>query len=166
MTGKQMLVTYLVLTLGLGILWRFIPFKQYADVSGDPSFGGLIGATYQTLEDLEVLGITMDRDYKQIVDHFVIAAKPNFAGREVVSRERLKKGTLLRVSRILECSNCIFADGLEVEVDVLGSDRYAGAHVQLWSVPAILPRNSREQGLELNPALFRGADLPSSAVIE
>ena len=80
---------------------------EYEDVSEAKGFDRLVGKRFQTRQELEILGITNDRTYRPRIDYYVITGRPSIGGREVLERNILGTGTVVEVTRILRCANCL-----------------------------------------------------------
>jgi hypothetical protein len=77
------------LLLALPFLVAGCGMKEYADASVLPENARLIGKEFRTPTDAVIHGVTLDRNYKKVVDIYVITDKPGFDGPEVVSRSVL-----------------------------------------------------------------------------
>ena len=71
---------------------------EYDDVSAE--FPNLIGSRYRTIDQLNMHGVTNDRNYEQIIDVYYLAKPSGFGGREVFTNDPLPMGTVLRIQRI------------------------------------------------------------------
>lgn len=69
------------------------------DVSADAEHAPLIGREIRLKEDVWALGTAWN--YKPPADHVLLEGGVGFAGREVVSRSRMKKDTVLRIRKVL-----------------------------------------------------------------
>ena len=95
-------------------------FKQFTDVSSDPKLSHFIGAKYIAHKELLVYGITLDENYRKVVDYYTVMEPPGIDGPEVVSRRVLPPGTSTKILRVERCSNCLpFMAELRWVVEVL-----------------------------------------------
>lgn len=107
---------------------------NYEDVSHEAPYESMIGKKYQTLRDLEVFGVTVDRDSKPPVAYYVITGPPGIGGRYILERKTLVAHSVVEVSRILRCTNCPFDDALRIDVTPRSSDAFGGKPVFIRDV--------------------------------
>ena len=80
--------------------------SKYEDVTSQPEYAGMRDRVYVLSEDAVIHGVTLAKDYKGPVDHYVVTEKPGFAGPEVLSKHPLPRGTVMVVVQVLQCVNC------------------------------------------------------------
>ena len=110
-------------------------FVSYEDASKDPRYSHFVGSHYRSTERLAIHGITMERDYSPVLDHYTVTDLPGFGGREVLSKKTLHSGTTVKVLRVLRCTDCFldtpFGGRVEVVVEVTSSADYQNAPVKI-----------------------------------
>ena len=118
--GITILVVVVLFAVG-GVVDHFMgpSFTQYKDVGGEPQYTALIGAERATTEDMEILGITMDKNYAQRVDEYHIFPEPGISGPEVVSKDVLKKGMVFKITKVEECTNCFLDKQIKYSVNII-----------------------------------------------
>ena len=72
------------------------------EVGATPESSHLVGQTFRTRDDLRVFGITADRHYAPQIDYYVLVGRPGFDGPEIITRQRLPKGTVIKVVGVRE----------------------------------------------------------------
>jgi hypothetical protein len=122
---------------------------EYKDASNDVQFSKIIGATYITLSELKIHGITLDENYQKRIDMYAITELPGFSGPEVVTSSVLKVGSTLKVKYILICTNCL-PDRFEIVVDIISKELTPDVQIKLDDLSILNSKKERE----LNPALF------------
>ena len=120
MIGRSMFVLLTVLSTGCMM-------ARYEDVSSRPEYSDLINTTYRSREVMLIHGVTLDANYKKVVDIYSLTPKPGMGGPEILSQDELPVGTTIRVAKVLACTNCIFGDGDELEVELPTLTKY-GSH--------------------------------------
>lgn len=105
----------------------------FEDASNDPRFSPLIGTNYQSTEELMIYGITMERYYAPILDHYTVTTLPGIGGREVLSEHRLAIGTTCRIVRVLRCTDCYldFRGRVEAVVEITSRQEFTRAPVKI-----------------------------------
>ena len=100
--------TLLYLSLGavvLGVLaYGLTSPVPMEDATSMPEYKNVIGKRLRSEKDVLAISVTSDRNYKKQVDYVVLAALPGFSGPEVVSTEKVAKGTELRIVGIRRSS--------------------------------------------------------------
>ena len=116
---RRLLVAFLAL-LSTGCL-----MARYEDVSSRPEYVDLINTSYRSREVMLIHGVTLDANYKKVVDVYSITPRPGIGGPEILSQDQLPVGTSVRVVRVLACTNCIFGGGDRIEVELPDLAKYA-----------------------------------------
>ena len=106
-------------------------FVDYEDVSHEKEYSALVGERFTTLTDLQINGVTMDRNYKKQIDLYTIYVLPGFSGPEVVSSEILKSGTDFEILKVLRCTNCLFENRVEIVIKITSNNKYNNAPVEI-----------------------------------
>jgi len=128
---------------------------EYEDASSQPAYAGLINAEFHLREVMLIHGVTLDPNYKKVVDVYAITPKPGIGGPEVLSREELSVGTTIRIRKVLRCINCFFGGGDELVVELPALSRYATHRMTLgfsFGGRDIVLEDSGKTSL--NPVLF------------
>jgi hypothetical protein len=128
---------------------------HHKDVSSLPEYAGLVGTTYRTREAMLIYGVTLDANYAKVVDIYALTTQPGIGGPEILFRSILPVGTTIRVARVLDCTNCIFGGGDEVEVELPDLTDYAAHPIRMSFTfgddDIVMKHDSRAS---LNPSLF------------
>lgn len=108
-------------------------FVSFEDASRDPRYADVVGKTFRSNERVAIHGISMDRNYARILDHYVVTALPGIGGREVLSHRELGIGTILRVIRVMRCTDCYldFAPRVHAVVAITSPSAYNDARVEI-----------------------------------
>ncbi len=118
MIGRSMIILLTVLSTGCTM-------ARHEDVSSRPEHVDLINTTYRSREVMLIHGVTLDANYKKVVDIYSLTPKPGMGGPEILSQDELPVGTTIRVVKVLACTNCIFGDGDKLEVELPTLTKYA-----------------------------------------
>lgn len=100
------------------------------DCSLEPQFSIAIGKSFSTKEDLLAFGITADANYKKRVDYIILIPEPGVSGPEVVTKEVLKKGTVVRVVRVLKTTGFALRKIIFIVEDV-STKKYEGIQIRV-----------------------------------
>ena len=135
------------------LLWILLLFgcepSKYIDVSDQKEFEKIIGAEYITLDDLKVIGVTFDANYKKVVDYVYLVEKPGFSGPEVVFSEILGKGARLKVDGVF-ASDSILANRVYYKVTIVDTEEYQGDIVLIYYTGDI-----DNQDMGMNEVIFK-----------
>jgi|SRR5688572_11509021 len=118
MNGRSM---FLLLT----VLFTGCVMASYEDISSRQEYVDLINTTYRSRQVMLIHGVTLDPNYKKVVNVYSLTPKPGMGGPEILSVDELPVGTTIRVVRVLACTNCIFGGGDELEVELPMLTKYA-----------------------------------------
>ena len=118
MIGRSLFILLTVLSTGCMT-------ARHEDISSRPEYVDLINTTYRSREVMLIHGVTLDANYKKVVDIYSLTPKPGIGGPEILSQDELPVGTTIRVVRVLACMNCIFGGGDELEVELPTLTKYA-----------------------------------------
>jgi len=143
------------MVLLLNLLFAGCMMARYEDLSSRPEYVDLINTTYRSREVMLIHGVTLDANYKKAVDIYSVTPKPGMSGPEILSQDELPVGTTIRVVRALACTNCIFGDGDELEVELPELTKYAShrATIRVTFGGKDILLKEREKA-SLNSALF------------
>lgn len=92
--------------------------QKLEDVSSAESFKKLIGKEFYTTKPLRIHGITMDTNYRKVIDHYTLTKEPGMSGPEVVFSSSVPVGAIVNINKVLQCSNCIFGSPIAIQVDL------------------------------------------------
>src|SRR5690606_36025848 len=70
-------------------------------------YRGLIGEKYESLEMLQIHDVTMSKDYGENLDVYIVSRAPGSSGPQIIFRKNLPIGTIVEVTRVLRCKNCL-----------------------------------------------------------
>jgi hypothetical protein len=136
---------------------------DYQNVSSRPEYSDLINRSYRSRDVMLIHGVTRDRNYKKVVDLYALTPRPGFGGSEVLSRDELPVGTTIRVLKVLECTNCIFGDSDQLEVELPDLEKYAARPTHVYfsfaGVGILLQKSGRAY---MNPLLFEPIGRPDA----
>lgn len=116
--------------LCLGVLLSACVPVSMEEVSSDPEYAGAVGKQIRTKEDLWVLGITSDKNYAKRIDYMVLVPGVGFSGPEVVERDRLGRGTNLRITKVLK-SESSFSPRILYVVEEIDSPRFSAYELRV-----------------------------------
>lgn len=80
---------------------------EYRDITTHGKYSHLANQAIRLNEDFIVHAVTMPGSPPRTIDEYHITSQPGFGGREVAFRKTLQAGTVLRVLKIEECTNCL-----------------------------------------------------------
>jgi len=108
--------SYIIFTL----LFFLIGCKQeFDDLSLDLRYDQVINKQYESTQILKIHGVTMDRNYENKIDHYTVTKPPGIDGPEVLTVSSLRKGTVFKIKKVLQCNNCFLSSPVIMEVDIL-----------------------------------------------
>ena len=110
---------------------------SYEDVSKDVRYSSLVGHKYRFEEDLIIHGVFGYPTDDKAVDFYVVTDKPGFGGPEVVSRGLLPAGTMVRIEKVMDCTNC-FESGIHLQVEILAQEQYSDHPVSFYVEPVLV----------------------------
>ena len=95
---------------GLLLVWAVLDYLiarpiPNLDVSAQAQYADVLGKRFRTLQDLEAIGITIDRNYRKRIDYVTLVRPPGFSGPEVVARGQLPKGSVLEIVAVLKADS-------------------------------------------------------------
>ena len=108
-------------------------FVSFEDASLNPRYASIVGKEFRASGPVAIHGITMEKNYAPILDHYIVTTFPGIGGREVLSQGELVVGTTVRVRKVMRCVDCYldFAPRVHAVVDITSSDKYRDAPVQV-----------------------------------
>ncbi|MES9906776.1 MAG: hypothetical protein ABW168_29365 [Sedimenticola sp.] len=124
--------------------------SEYEDVSSHMQYSRLIGNRFETLAPLVVHGVTLDQNYKKVIEVFVVTVEPGFGGPEVLMRRDLPVGSIVSIEKVLRCSTCL-PSYIEYEINFLSENIGSDIPVRLDD----LSIKNNKGSLILNPDVFR-----------
>lgn len=75
--------------------------------STDIKYSDVLGKTYRLKTDFIIHGYSGAESASDVVSYFVVTDKPGMAGREILSRNVVPYGTLIRIDAAISCGWCI-----------------------------------------------------------
>lgn len=103
------------------------------DYSSEPAYISIIGKKFRVKEDVWALGITSDKNYKNKRDYIVLVPGVGFSGPEVVSRDRLSKGSIVKVVRVFKAKS-LFSSKVVYVVEEVSSNKFDGVEIRVTLV--------------------------------
>jgi len=119
---KYLKWSYVVIlaTFGFGMSLILEPVNYY-DVSSNPEYSNFVNTEYKTTEDLYIYGIREDGNAAKPLHNYNIT-NVNFSGPEVLSKDILKNGILLKIKKVEKTTNLIIKwqnlSGVQYVVDI------------------------------------------------
>jgi len=106
---------------------------SFEDASTDPRYSHFVGSHYRSEKPVAIHGISMERDYKPVLDHYTVTGIPGIRGPEVLSQKKFESGVTVKVLRVMRCTDCFLDPGgrVEVVVEVTSSDDFTKAPVKM-----------------------------------
>lgn len=81
---------------------------SYKDISQEADFSGYIGEKYILISDMDFSGVSAPPGYSDEIHYYVISSRdPGWSGPEVVTRKTIEKGTIVTITSVKECTNCL-----------------------------------------------------------
>ena len=108
-------------------------FASHEDVTTDPLYSAVVNKHYRATAKTIIHGVTMDRNYAKVLDHYSVMVVPGFGGREVLSKDELPPGTEFQVLKVMVCTDCYldFGERVHLVVKVTSSAAYDAAPVNV-----------------------------------
>lgn len=125
----------------------------YEDVSHEAMYSHLIGKEFRTRQKLLVYGITDDQNYRPPVDYYLIMGPPGIGGPEVLQRNVLDVGAIVKVVRVEHCTNCFGQHNDRFEVAVRADFLHTGKPVFVKGIGEELEAD-RSGGIILSGRFF------------
>jgi hypothetical protein len=154
MTSRKRTALYVVIGVvvlaGLGfLLGGQVPMD---DVTSAAEYKGVVGKRFRSQQELLAIGVTTDRNYKKQVDYVVLTAPPGFSGPEVVTTDKVAKGTEVRVIRVLKSSVPLISR-VDYVVAIAADQKLKDTSVRVRQTGAVNDRN-----LGLDEVLYARVD--------
>jgi hypothetical protein len=121
---------YAITLISLAVLSGGCGFAKFEDATHELAYSELGGATLVTNSELRIHGVTMDRNYAPILDHYTITTRPGIGGPEVLSKRAFPKGISLKVVGVQRCTNCPFENRVQVLVRPIAGKDYLDAPIK------------------------------------
>lgn len=118
-----------ILILFLSILLSSCIQLSLEDVSNHPDYRRVLGKKFSLVEELWATGVTTDKNYKKQIDYIILVPGVGFFGPEVVIRDRLKKGTVIKIAKVLK-STSLFSNKIVYIVE-LPDKKYSDFQVRI-----------------------------------
>ena len=100
------------------------------DIGSRPEYSGVIGKKFRATQELMTFGITLDANYKKVVDYVLIAPSPGISGPEVVTKGILAKGSTVEIVGVRRSSFLFFTRVHYVVTTAAKSDSKAPLHIK------------------------------------
>ena len=134
----------------LGLLFLVGCKAKYKDISDDIEYDQIPGNRYQILTPLKIFGIKGYFSGDNIEMYIVSDTNNGFSGPEVVDRDILQRGMVLRVVKVLACKNC-FEKRIRYLINILSENNYKNIPIHLHDL-SITDANGK---IELDPSIFK-----------
>ena len=99
------------------------------DINSNPEYTNIIGRKISAKTELWATGITLDQNYKKQIDGIVLAPEVGFTGPEVITRERVKVGSIFGIVGVLKTKSIINSTKYYL-VKEIGSNTYKD--IAIW----------------------------------
>ena len=127
--------------------------SEYVDVGDQEPYVNVVGESYETLRDLQIIGVTSDPDYKGGIDFYLVLPNPGTSGPEVLLRKRLPTGTVFLVQGFQRCSNCTAKDERAL-IEFRTANNYADKPIYMANLGGEKLFTSNAEGIEINREYF------------
>ncbi len=118
MKNTRSLIWLPLLTGVLSICGCNTPAK-FEEVSSDPAYSSYVGAGYVLSVPMHISGVNAPPGYEKTVDYYVVnPTSPSWGGPELITRDTLPRGTLIKVESVHRCTNCILDFGDRVKARI------------------------------------------------
>lgn len=95
--------------------------QEFDDISSEQKYSKYINNKYQLIEDLTLLSVSPDKD-KKIGFYMLDTSKTvTHTSPEVMARHTLSSGSLIEISKVLKCNNCVFGAPIKFSVNIIGN---------------------------------------------
>jgi hypothetical protein len=95
--------------------------QEFEDVSSASTYQAYIGVSYASKVEMHLSGVNAPPGYEKSVDYYVVKpSAPSWSGPELISRETLPVGTVLRVESVHRCKNCVFGKLIKAKITLPG----------------------------------------------
>ena len=130
-----------------------LPLAKFEDISTDKKYHGLVHNVLKSKKELYIYGITADQNYKKKVDYYVITEPPGIGGPEVLSQASLPKGTIVKIEKIISCTNCL-DHRVQLIVSFSNDNKYGDIPVKLRNTASNEILQIENGVVSVNPNLF------------
>jgi hypothetical protein len=107
--------------------------QKFEDISLSPEFSSILGTKYVVKKALMIHGVTADIGQEN-VQYFAITRTPGMGGPEVVSSEPLVVGSVVLVTKVERCSNCLFGSPIHVVVELIADTLSPQVPVRIYQL--------------------------------
>lgn len=98
-------LSLIVVTLGLA---GCNTAQEFEDVSSAAAYNNYVGVEYILKAEMHLSGVNAPPGYEKSIDYYVVnPAAPSWSGPELITRETLPVGTVVRVASVHRCTNCL-----------------------------------------------------------
>ena len=95
--------------------------QEFEDVSDEPAYRSYVGGEFMLTVEMHLSGVNAPPGYESSVDYYVVnPSVPDWRGPELITRETLPIGTVLRVVSVHRCTNCVFGKSVKARVTLPG----------------------------------------------
>ena len=107
---------------------------KFEDVSHLPEYRSLLGNRFSLESEMFISGVNLPPGYEKDINIYIIGpTRPSWTGPELITRNTLEKGTILRIQGIRRSINSVLLEGKQIEV-VVAVESYDKA----VSVPVVI----------------------------
>ncbi|WP_027950616.1 hypothetical protein [Haliea salexigens] len=110
--------------------------QKFEDISSSPEFRSMIGTKYVVKKALLIHGVTPDIGQEH-VQYFAITRTPGMGGPEVLSSEPLVVGSVVLVTKVERCSNCLFGSPIHIVVELIAGTLSPQVPVRIYQLRSI-----------------------------
>lgn len=106
--------------------------QEFEDVSSQSAYRAYVGAEYALKVEMHLSGVNAPPGYEKSVDYYVVnPSVPSWSGPELITRDTLPVGTVLRVESVHRCTNCVFDKLVEAKITLPGVKARADLPIHL-----------------------------------
>ena len=103
---------------------------EMEDSSSKPEYTDVINKKFKLKEEMWALGITTDQNYKKITSYILLVPGVGFTGPEVVSRDRIKAGSVLKISKVLTAKS-LFSSKIAYVIEEENSGKFSSHELRV-----------------------------------
>lgn len=122
------------------------------DISSNPEYATIIGKKIRAKTELWATGVTLDQNYKKQIDCIVLVPGVGFTGPEVISRGRVKTGSVFGIAGVLKTKSIINPTKYYLVKEV-GSNTYKD--IPMW---VMIPGAIKDGNYGLNESVYEKID--------
>lgn len=96
---------------------------NFEDVSSNKKYNSSIKQRYILTQELKVNAISLDQKVKALYNYSV-TKPPGIGGREILWQKALPSGTVIEITKVERCTDCLFMSRYRAEITLPFSNEY------------------------------------------